>query len=519
MRMARPLALQLFDVFARLGGSMSPQGQPPSVQDLLDKAQAGNLQELKSTQSVTLPNGVQHSLTVEAESTDPAELAAFKKVDEQNVVKIAGIVREYHSAHPQQALSSEAVAYLQQQDNDLKTFGTSLQWSKKSAAKTLHASFHSPTPSANALSVRWQEYFLQVTGTDWSKSKTAKSNQRMFGHFQAWLTQDIDIASIDRDTINRFINHLLTERVVEAGDRRGQKGLDQRSVDNYTSIINKFLTWAQNKEYFPNDQRLPTAKQALVSRKARKKREEKANPPYTLGQLKKIFDPKQYEHDLAHHFWPPLIALFSGARRREIAQLLLSDFYVEDGIHGMSINVLEDEDKSVKTPAAVREIPVHPVLIELGLLDYIEDVRALDLGPELFPGIGINADGEKGNAVGHAWGRYLDKVLGKEGSSPTFHSFRSTALGILKKKKVSFEMRCQLAGHEFDHVSQVYSDEKFTLAELTTDAIPKWVYEGLDLSGLKYTRNQFDRSTRGSTTQRIHREKIIAAKKKRIHEQ
>jgi hypothetical protein len=47
----------------------------------------------------------------------------------------------------------------------------------------------------------------------------------------------------------------------------------------------------------------------------------------------------------------------------------------------MSITILEDEDKSVKSAAAIRVIPVHPQLIELGLLDYLLDVKALGLGP------------------------------------------------------------------------------------------------------------------------------------------
>lgn len=50
------------------------------------------------------------------------------------------------------------------------------------------------------------------------------------------------------------------------------------------------------------------------------------------------------------------------------------------------------------TAAPIREVPVHTVLIELGLLDYIEDLKALNLRQELFPGIGINAEG---NAWGH----------------------------------------------------------------------------------------------------------------------
>jgi integrase len=511
MRMARPLALQSLDLFASLGGRMSPN--PPSIDDLLAKAQSGDLRELKSTQRVTLPNGIEHSYTVEADSTDPAELAAFKELEEKKQAELAAIVQTYHANHPKQELSAEAKAYLRHQDEDLASFVMALPKTKPVAETPKPKP--SRRPQNNLLSLRWLEYVSQATGAQWTVTRTVKANQRMFGHFQAWLGADIDITAINRETINRLIDHLRSERIVEAGKRKGQIGLDQRTIDSYTSVINKFLSWAQNKGYFPDDQRLPTALQTLVSKKARRARAERANPPYTLNQLQKLFDPEAFDPKLPHHFWPPLISLFTGARRREIAQLLLSDLFIEDGIHGISINILEDDDKSVKSVAGIRTIPVHPILIELGLLDYVEDVRALNIGPELFPGIGITVDGEKGNAVGNAWGRHVGKILGSEFRNPTFHSFRSTALQVLKKNKVGIEMRCQLAGHEFNHVSQVYAPDRYTLKELMEEGIPKLKYEGLDLSGLKYVRGEFDHHNRKSTVRRVRREKMILRREER----
>jgi hypothetical protein len=96
--------------------------------------------------------------------------------------------------------------------------------------------------------------------------------------------------------------------------------------------------------------------------------------------------------------------------------------------------------------------------------------------------------------------------------SPTFHSFRSTALQELKDRGVEWEMRCQLAGHEIEHVSEGYNPNKFSLQRLMEDGIPKLRYEGLDLSGLNYRKGQFDLANRISTTARIRREAVIARK-------
>ena len=140
------------------------------------------------------------------------------------------------------------------------------------------------------------------------------------------------------------------------------------------------------------------------------------------------------------------------------------------------------------------------------------------MGPEVFPGIGINTDGEKGNAIGNFWREHMKRLGLFNSRSPTFHSFRATALQELKDRGVSFEMRCQLAGHEIDHVSEGYNPNKFSLKVLMEEGIPKLRYEHLDLSGLKYRRGQFDVANPKSTVKRIRREKVIAADKARAAE-
>lgn len=516
MRMARPLALRAYEIFDALGAGMSKRTAEPSIESVL--ANQDNQRELKVSETVVLPNGEQHSYTVE--TNDPAELVIAERIIAQQQRELREKVKPYADQGP---VSPEVAAYRQKEREALDRGLAPLDAEREKqvqAPAPVAAAAPAPAPAApvanpdNILSKRWREYAKQKEGTDWSTSRTVKANERMFQTFMDWWKQDGDVSSVNREAINQYINYLIAEKVVEAGKRRGEPGMDKRTADNHTMVLNKFLAWAQDKGYYPDERRLPTANQLLVKKKARKKAAARSNPPYTLAQLQTLFDPEHYKPRQAHHFWPPLISLFTGARRREIAQLLLSDFDQQDGIHAMSINILEDEDKSVKSEAAIRTIPVHPVLIELGLLDYLADAKAANLGPEAFPGIGVNSDGEKGNAIGNFWGRYRTKRGITGGYNPTFHSFRATALKELKARGVKFEMRCQLAGHELDHVSTDYDPNKFPLSVLMEEGIPKLTYAGLDLSGLKYRRGQFDGANQIATAARIQREKISAAKKK-----
>lgn len=499
LRVARPLALQAFELFERLGGGMSKT--TPTIQDILAKAQAGQLRDLRASKSVTLPDGTKHAFDLQTDSDDPAEIAAFERQVEIERTELRAAEERYRAQAP--VVSEAMEAYQRKQQEEMEAFKRKLEAERaqreepKTATKAVEKDEpplrFTPDPE-NTASRRWAEYVTLTGGVNWTADRTVVANGKKFQEFLDWWGKDEDIRAIDRNLYNKFLVHLTTKKVVNAGKKSERKGADARYADNYTSVINTFLQWAQNKGYFPDDRRLPTDGQTLVSKKARVARSAKANPEYMPHQLQRLFAPEHYQFNLAHHFWPPLIALFTGGRRREIAQLLVHDFRVIDGIPAISIDDLGDEDKEIKSAASKRIIPVHPELISLGLLDYVDDVKALNLGDELFPGIGVNVHGEKGNAVGQAWSRHKAAV-GMEGDSdPTYHSFRATAIGVLKANNVPFDMRCQLVGHDLDHVSQSYDRNPYSVKQLMEVGIPKLVYEGLDLSALAYKRHQFDQS-------------------------
>lgn len=511
MLAARPLAFAAYELFAKLGSSMS--GQEPTPESILGNL--GNIRELKTT--ITSPLGV--SVVIEEDSADPAKIAAFHTETARARAEATADALRYREKPID---VPPAMADFQEQSRrEVQAFVAELEVNRPAAPNAVlpvvpdaedseDVQPFKPDPK-NVLSKRWAEYVAQK-GPGWAATRTQKSNPQKFNAFMDWWGKDVDIRFVTRKVINGFIDYLVRERVLESGPRKGQPGLNTTSVDNYTTVLNGFLTWAQEKHYFPESRRLPTEKQSLTTKSQRQRRRVKSNPAYSKAQLTRFFNPNTYHFNHAHHFWPPLIALFTGARRREVAQLLLTDIKTVMGIPAISINIEEDENKSVKTRAAIRTIPVHPELLAIGFLEYVEDTLALGLGPELFPGIGVNANGEKGNAVGNAWGRYK-KAVGEPGAkNPTFHSFRSSALKVLKENGVPFEMRCQLAGHEMDHVSQSYDDSPFSVKDLMEQGIPKWIYEGLDLSKICYKPKQFDRANTMGEKQVVVRESRIAVK-------
>lgn len=88
-----------------------------------------------------------------------------------------------------------------------------------------------------------------------------------------------------------------------------------------------------------------------------------------LGTIRKKQDP--------HKLWIPLIALYSGMRQGEICQLYCDDIMAVDGIPCFRIRTCQERKQGLKTEQSQRTIPIHPALLELGFLEFIESRRKL----------------------------------------------------------------------------------------------------------------------------------------------
>lgn len=69
--------------------------------------------------------------------------------------------------------------------------------------------------------------------------------------------------------------------------------------------------------------------------------------------------------------WIPLLGAFTGARRGELVQLRKQDVKL-DVASNRHYLLITDEAGSVKTQNAIRQVPIHPNLISIGFLDFVE---------------------------------------------------------------------------------------------------------------------------------------------------
>ena len=226
--------------------------------------------------------------------------------------------------------------------------------------------------------------------------------------------------------------------------------------------------------------------------KAKKVKERK---PYSPEQLKQVFACPLYtgRKSLSHYnisgqvlrkdylFWVPLIALFAGMRAGEILQLTKSDIKIDADIPYFDITKWEDVqdevDKSLKTEASERRVPIHSTLLDIGFLDYV----AAQPKGRIFARAKQGSDGTYTQYYSKQW-RMTAQKAGFYTPQTVFHSFRHNFVDACRNAKVPENIAMQLVGHKDQKTHGGYGSG----ASLTVlhEEIERVRYVGLDLSHL-----------------------------------
>lgn len=157
--------------------------------------------------------------------------------------------------------------------------------------------------------------------------------------------------------------------------------------------------------------------------------------------------------------WLPLIALASGARLEEIAQLRTDDILI-DPVHGPLLRITDQgEGQELKTESSRRTVPVHPELVRTGLLRYTEAVRVGE-HEWLFPDLEGDHDGRRGANFSKWFQRHLRSKQGLGISDPSvvYHSFRHTFKTLCRAASVDEEVSDALTGHAPSSVGRNYGE-------------------------------------------------------------
>ena len=348
---------------------------------------------------------------------------------------------------------------------DLQTLRTlCVGWRDATPAPAIRSVVRSPSaispkqvidsPTLGTLSKRYVEEGKR--GGTWRVVSTHEVERSLRDLFE--LMGDMPIAAFDanqarllKDRLSRcpqyfglrpeFKGKTLLQ-VVESGST--YKTVTAVTVNNRLRKLSAFMNWCKTNGYI-QDNPLTGLKMMTGSAK-------EARLSFEQHDLTTLLDLDALKTEARKHpwrYWIPLLGRYTGARLEELCQLRVDDFVEQQGIQCIRVDD-SSEGQNLKNASSRRMLPVHPSLIELGLLRHIESAKATGshrLFPDLEP-----VRGKLGHAPSKWFGRYKVK-RGIDDSKKTFHSFRHTLIDDLRDAGVQDSLIKRIVGHEDNAVT------------------------------------------------------------------
>lgn len=333
-------------------------------------------------------------------------------------------------------------------------------------------------------------------------SKTRDENERILGWFAEFVGPDKNIKAVSVNDVRDFRDLLLKltsnfskskkfegMSLKQIGDLAGSEGkLSAGTTKKYFGCVRWFLAWCEDEGEIATN---PAGKIKIVA----KINSQDAKLPFSNEQLVRLFQSPQFSgHRSAARrsapgdmlvrdgkFWVPLIGLFTGMRLGEIVQLLVADVRNQDDIPYFDVNKGENNEKTLKTVSSQRFIPVHPELVKLGFLDYVEAQRMKNKKGRIFSEIKPGKNGYYSHNFSKFFGRYL-KQVGVKTPKTSFHSFRHNFKDGLREAGTEDSRQNALMGHSDGSVQAIYGSG-YSIKVLNDD-MKKINYSSLNLSRL-----------------------------------
>lgn len=292
------------------------------------------------------------------------------------------------------------------------------------------------------------------------------------------LMGDVNIGAIDRAVAGEYVKLLkqLPANMNKVAKYRGKSIVQilamkpepqsELTISGKVGTLSSMFKWALLEKRTWGIDANPFEGFALADKT------EKTRRPFTDAELIQLLGHKTFtsrEFRTSYGYWLIPLGLFTGARLGELCQLDLKDFVEVEGIPCLDINDIEakPEDhtggkraKSLKSKNAKRLVPIHPELIRLGLLRYVDELR-LRKEAHLFPELSRGRRDGPAHAASNWFQKFRAAVGLTEKQVTVFHSFRHLFITRLLDAGVSPHLVAPIVGHEAELITgQVYWNTK-----------------------------------------------------------
>lgn len=228
---------------------------------------------------------------------------------------------------------------------------------------------------------------------------------------------------------------------------------------------------------------------------------------FTEGELRAIFNPASLmTTKRPTEFWSLLLSLYTGARLNELACLEFTDFVEERGIRCISIrriprakpNTIEHNSKpsarQTKNAESRRMVPLHPDLFEIGIDDYIEDMKSIG-AQRFFPTLPEDSRGKRERRLSYDGNEYLKRVGVHVERIKVMHSFRDTVCELLGVSDMDEVRADQWTGHKNQSVKGRHYRSTAAVALQARDGFKALDFPFINTEQIRYAKGKWNEWT------------------------
>lgn len=274
-----------------------------------------------------------------------------------------------------------------------------------------------------------QEKMLSEVIRMYLEEKTPNLKNRTLRDYETIFARSVSIIG------DKKLNSVTREDVICLRSRLIAEGAKERTCNTHLVHLSSMLRWAVRLNICQRN----CAEGLLLTISGRHDNERKR---FNTGDLQAIFSGIPLKGGDESNVWIPLIALYSGMRKEEICQLERADIRQEEGVWVIDIN--NKGEKTTKTEAGLRIVPIHSKLLEIGFLKFIEERAPGRLSGNLW---GFTRWRESWSK---RWGLRFNDWFARNAQTEkgkVFHSFRHTFIDEFKQAGVAKELVSELVGH------------------------------------------------------------------------
>lgn len=324
--------------------------------------------------------------------------------------------------------------------------------------------------------------YLATKQRSWTR-KTHVIRTRYLGYLRQHFGDEHLLASINasevrgyRDTIAKLRRN-SGKAVRQSFTEKQTANAAHRISDSTVALVfvptQAFFRWCLSEQGYIDRNPAENIRVPVVKRPKGKR----SRRPFTADELAQLFSAPVFTGCLSPqrrfvpgsiivqdaYYWVPILGFYTGARLGEIIQLHVGDVQSANDVAFLLITEEggdgnQPDAKHVKSEAGVRKIPLHPDLISLGFLKFVERRRKHNQRTKrLFPEVRFGMDGQASTVFSKWFGRLMTKAAL---SDPTlvFHSLRHNAEDAFRDALIPQYVIDRVIGHSDQATSASYGN-------------------------------------------------------------